>query len=101
MSGGNIYNVLKCVIDPLQCYNVLSESPSKLIVFMCLMCRHKDTLSHRLFQAEVDLESMQKQRDVYERLLQKKQQQIDNLSMECDVLQLEKKKLAMHLEHAR
>ena len=34
---------LQCikVCDKLttQCYNVLSESPSKLIVFMCLMCK--------------------------------------------------------------
>ena len=68
---------------------------------MCSRCRHKGTLACRLFQAEAALKSMQVQRDVYERLLQEKQQQIDNVSMEHDALPLEKKELETRLEDAR
>ena len=96
---------LKCIKEcdrpTAQCYNVLTESPSKSIVFTCSRCRRKGTLARRLFQAEVALENTHVQRDVYERLLQEKQQQIDNVSMERDALQLEKKELETCLEDAR
>ena len=45
-----------------QCYNVLTESPSKSIAFTCSRCRRKNTLARRLFQAEVVLKSTQVQR---------------------------------------
>ena len=90
-----------CDRPTAQCYNVLTESPSKSIVFICWRCRRKGTLTSRLFQAEVLLESTHLQRDVYERLLQERQQQIDNVSMERDALQLEKKELEIRLEDAR
>ena len=83
--------IKECDRPTAQCYNVLTESPSKSIVFTCSRCRRKGTLARRLFQAEVALENTHVQRDVYERLLQEKQQQIDNVSMERDALQLEKK----------
>ena len=38
---------------------------------------------------------------MYERLLQEKHKQIDNVSMECVALQLEKKELEMCLEDAQ
>ena len=38
---------------------------------------------------------------MYEWLLREKQKQIDNVSMEHDALQLEKKELEMRLEDAR
>ena len=42
-----------------------------------------------------------KHRDVYERLLQEKQQHVDCVSLEHDVLQMENKELEAKLEHAR
>ena len=93
--------IKECDRPTTQCYNVLTESASKSIVFICLRCRRKGTLARRLFQAEVALKSTHIQRYVYERLLQEKQQQIDNMSMECNALQLEKKELETCLEDTR
>ena len=96
---------LKCIKEcdrpTAQCYNVLTESASKSIVFTCSRCRCKGTLVRRFFQAEVVLKSTHVQRDVYEWLLQEKQQQIDNVFMERDSLQLENKELEMCLEDTR
>ena len=67
---------------------------------MCSWCRRKGTLTRRLLRAEVALESTQTQRDVYERLLQEKQQHIDRVSLERDARQMENKQLEAKLEHA-
>ena len=50
--------------------------------------------------SKVALESTQTQRDMYERLLEEKQQHIDRVSLERDVLQIKNKQLEAKLEHA-
>ena len=90
-----------CDRPTMQCYNALTESPCKSIVFTCSRCRRKGTLVRRIFQSEVALESTQVQRDVYERLLREKQQQVNHVSEKRDALQIEKKDLEMRLGDAR
>ena len=46
-----------CHRPTTECYNVLSASPSKALVFACSHCRHKGPLVRRLQQAETALES--------------------------------------------
>ena len=52
----------------------------------------------RLIRAEVALKGTQVQRDVYERLLQEKQQYIERVSIERDVLQMENRDLEARLK---
>ena len=70
-------------------------------VFTCSHCRCKGTLTCRLQQSEAALESAHVQIKMYDRLLEDKQRQIDQVTVEYDVLQLEKKQLYALLEEAR
>ena len=90
-----------CDRPTTQCYQVLTESPCNSIVFTCSRCRRKGTLARRLLRAETALESSQVQKDVYERLLQEKQQHIERVSIERDSLQMENADLEARLEHVR
>ena len=74
-----------CERPTIQCYNVLTELPCKSIVFTCSRCRRKGTLARWLFHSEVALKSTQVQKDVYERLLQEKQQQVDHVFMDKSI----------------
>ena len=90
-----------CHRPTTECYNVLCTSPSKALVFTCSRCRHRGTLVRRLQQAETALESVRVQIDMYERLLSDKQQQLDRVISEREVLQLEKEQLNNLLQEAR
>jgi len=66
-----------------------------------LELQRKGTLARRLYQAELALESTKVQMGVHEQLLKDKQRQVDRVTIERDVLQLEKTQLETLLEEAR
>ena len=70
-------------------------------MFTCSRCRRKGTLARRLLRAETALESSQVQKDVYEQLLQEKQQHIECVSIECDALLMKNTDLEARFEHVR
>ena len=95
----HVHCIKVCDRPTTQCYQALTESPCDSIMFTCLRCRRECTLARRLLRAETALESTQVQKDMYERLLQEKQQHIERVSIECDALQMENADLEARLEH--
>ena len=60
-----------------ECYSVLIQSVSKVLLFVSTNCRCKGILVWRLLYAELVLESAQVQKGLYEQLLEVKHQQVD------------------------
>ena len=100
--GWEHINCIRMCDRPSQaCYDALTQTPCKLLLFTCSRCKRKGTLAWRLIHAELTLDSAQVQKGLYEQLLADKTKEAERLSYEREALQLERRCLEDRLEDVR
>jgi len=90
-----------CNRPSVELYILLSVTSSKELMFTCMACRRKGALARQLAEVNITLSSMRMQVSIYERLFNERQQLLQCLASEKDVLQLENAFLHDQLANAR
>ena len=100
--GWEHINCIRMCDRPSQaCYNALTQTPCKSLLFTCSRCKRKGTLARCLMHAQLTFDSAQVQKGLYEQLLADKTKEAERLSYEREALQLERKCLEDRLEDVR